>query len=283
MNDFLEVQTNSAVSVPAASNESREVTEVKAQIFLAKQFPRDLSAVESRIMMECKNPKLAEVAQYNYVKGKGDKATEIKGASIRLLEMIARNWGNCDSSITELERRKDGSTVKTRFWDFETNAQQSKVFDVKFIRNTKNGSYPITDEREQYEMMANYGARRLRACIQAGIPSYLVDQALEVCEKTLEESIKKGSSIEETRISMLAYFQKLASWITPEMLGNAVNKDFNSITVQDVAKLKHLCNAIRDGFVKPEAAFLGQEEDSGLPSKEEQDEAENMNQQLWLE
>ncbi|MBC8586076.1 hypothetical protein [Youxingia wuxianensis] len=280
MNNFSMEKSQNSKPV-GVSNETREVAEVKAQIFLAKQFPRDTNQVISNIMNECQNPRLAETAQYSYVKGKGDKATEIKGPSIRLMEVITRNWGNCDSSLIEVERRKDSSTVKVRFWDFETNSQQSKTFDVNFIRNTKNGSYMVTDEREQYEMMANYGARRLRACMQAGIPSYVVDQALEVCEKTLMETVNKGKSIEDTRKSMLDCFQKLADWITPEMLGGVVNKDFDGLTTKDIVKIKSLYNAIKDGFVKPEEAF-GQESGAELPSMEEQEAAEKLNEQLGL-
>ena len=281
MTDYT-IENSQNIKPTGIANETREIAEVKAQIFLAKQFPRDVQTVVGNIISECRNPHLAENAQYSYVKGKGDKATEIKGPSIRLLEVIARNWGNCDSSLIELERRKGGSTVKVRFWDFETNAQQSKTFDVNFVRNTKNGSYEVTDEREQYEMMANYGARRLRACIQSGIPSYIIDQALETCEKTMAESIKRGKPIEETRQSMLEYFQQLADWITPEMLGGVVDKEFDKLTVQDIVKIKNLYNAIKDGFVKPEAAFLGQETEAGLPTIEEQDAAEVMNEQLGL-
>lgn len=279
MSEFsLEKSQNMAPA--AVSNETREVAEVKAQIFLAKQFPRDVEQATRSIMRECKNPKLAEVAQYSYPKGSGEKKTEIKGPSIRLMEVIARNWGNCDSSLIELERRKDGSTVKVRFWDFETNAQQSKTFDVNFVRNTRNGSYVVSDEREQYEMMANYGARRLRACIQAGIPSYLVEQAIQECEKTLSESIKGQKSIEDTRKDMLGAFHKLADWITPEMLGAVVEKDFNAITVKDIVKLRNLHNAIKDGFVKAEEAFgRGGGE---LPTMEEQEAAEQLNEQLGL-
>jgi len=189
--------------------------------------------------------------------------------------------GDCDSSLTEVERRPTGSTVKVRFWDFETNAQQSKVYDVDFVRNTRNGSYVITDEREKYEIMASNGARRLRACMQAGIPSYIVDQAVEACEKTMIQSVNKGKTIEETRKSMLDAFQELADWITSEMLGAIVGKDFNSVTSADIVKMRSLYNAIKDGFVRPEQAF-GKETDEGLPSIEEQDATENMNEQLGL-
>jgi len=262
------------------AEETREVAEVKAQIFLAKQFPRDINSVIKNILHECKNARLAEMAQFSFVKGKGEKAKEIKGPSIRLMEVIARHWGNCDCSLTEVERRPTGSTVKVRFWDFETNAQQSKYFDVDFVRNTRNGSYVVTDEREKYEIMASNGARRLRACMQAGIPSYIVDQAVEECERTLVESVNKGKSIEETRQSMLEAFQKLADWITPEMLGSVVEKDFNSVTATDIVTMRHLYNAIKDGFVKPERVFGKESED--LPTVEEQDATEQLNEQLGL-
>lgn len=263
------------------ATETREVAEVKAQIYLAKQFPRDINIVTGNILHECRNPRLAEAAQYSFVKGKGDKATEVKGPSIRLMEVIARHWGNCDSSLTEVERRPEGSTVKVRFWDFETNAQQSKIFDVDFVRNTRNGSYVVTDEREKYEIMASNGARRLRACMQAGIPSYIVDQAVEACEKTLVDSVNKGKTIEEARQSMLEAFQKIVDWVTPELIGGVVEKDFDSVTPADIVRMRSLYNAIKDGFVKPEQAF-GKETAEGLPSVEEQESAENLNEQLGI-
>lgn len=261
------------------AEETREVAEVKAQIYLAKQFPRDLNIVAGNILQECRNPRLAEIAQYSFVKGKGDKAAEIKGPSIRLMEVIARHWGNCDCSLTEVERRKTGSTVKVRFWDFETNAQQSKVFDVDFVRNTRNGSYVVTDEREKYEIMASNGARRLRACMQAGIPSYIVDQAVEACERTLIDA-NRGKSMDDVRSAMLGAFVDLADWVTPEMLGKAIGKEFDTVTYQDIVKMRSLYNAIKDGFVKPEHAFGKESED--LPSMEEQDAAKQLNEQLEL-
>ncbi len=279
MFDIQKSQSNNS-ALASASIESREVAEVKAQIYLARQFPRDINFVTQNIMAECSNARLAEMAQYSFIKGKGDKASEVKGPSIRLMEMIARHWGNCDSSLTEVERRATGSTVKVRFWDFETNAQQSKVFDVDFVRNTRNGSYVVTDEREKYEIMASNGARRLRACMQAGIPSYIVDQAVEACEKTLAASIGKGKSLEETKNAMLEAFQRLADWITPEMLGGIVDKEFASVTAPDIVKMRSLYNAIKDGFVKPEQAF-GKEAPE-LPSVEETQAADALNEKLGL-
>ena len=49
----------------------------------------------------------------------------------------------------------------------------------------------LCDPRDVYEMVANLGARRLRACILAVIPKDIVDAAVEECEKTLAGDTKE--------------------------------------------------------------------------------------------
>jgi hypothetical protein len=183
--NFIERRDNAAM---VAIQETKEVAEIKAKMVLARQFPRDEGYCIGKILKECERPGLAEVAQYEYPKGD----TVIKGASIRLIEVISRHWGNLLSGKTEMERSGGKSTVKTYAWELESNYADEKIFEMEFVRNTKRGSYPITDEREKYEFMANYAARRKRACIQAVIPGYVIDEAVAACEKTLEANIKKG-------------------------------------------------------------------------------------------
>lgn len=278
--NFIERQESSAM---VAVQETKEVAEIKAKMFLARQFPRNENYCLERILRECERPNLAEIAQYEYPKGD----TVVKGASIRLIEVISRHWGNLLSGITEMERNGNRSTVKTYAWDLETNYADEKIFEMEFVRNTKRGSYPITDEREKYEFMANYAARRKRACIQAVIPGYVIDEAVAACEKTLEAAMKKGrdgkeKTIEEIRSDMLTAFTALADWVTPDMLGTVVGKDFDKISTKDAVKLRNLYNAIKDGFVKAEAAFGKENENAATPSTEESDALNKLNDQLGI-
>lgn len=246
--------------------QAREVAEIQAKIYLSRQFPREEEYCMVRILKACENPKLAELAQYSYPKG----GQEVKGASIRLIETIAQHWGNFLSGVKELSRTESGATMKVFAWDLESNSADEKVFDVAFVRNTKNGSYMVTDEREKYEMTANYGARRKRACIQAIIPAHVIDAALEKCTATLEASLKgKDKSIEEVRDEMVAAFVRLADWITPEMLATVAGKDFDKLTTKDIVRLRNLHNAIRDGFVKAEVAFGQEKEGAPMPGADE--------------
>ncbi|TQF18085.1 hypothetical protein FJU44_20095, partial [Acinetobacter baumannii] len=103
-------------------------------------------------------------------------------------EMLAQNWGNIQYGIRELSSENGESTVEAFAWDVETNTRQTKVFQVPHIRYTRNGSKKLTDPRDIYELVANNGARRLRACILGVIPGDVIDDAVNQCEKTIHAS-----------------------------------------------------------------------------------------------
>src|SRR5690625_1197642 len=91
-------QENHQNGVMAQSSASREMEEVKGQIFMARQFPRNVFQSEQRILDACKRPSLAETAIYSYPRG----GTKVEGPSIRLAEVLAQNWGNLDRKSTRL-------------------------------------------------------------------------------------------------------------------------------------------------------------------------------------
>ena len=165
-----------------AVEQERAIAEVQAAIILAKKFPRNPIEAMDRITTACQRPSLAEQALYSYARG----GSEITGPSIRLAEAIAQNWANLQFGVKELEQRNGESTVQAYAWDMETNVKQEKTFQVKHERYTKKGKYALEDPRDIYEMTANQGARRLRACILGIIPGDVIDAAVSQCEQTLK-------------------------------------------------------------------------------------------------
>jgi hypothetical protein len=133
-------QNGAAAAVQAA----HAAAEVQAQILLAKQFPRDEAKSMDRILRECSRATVAEQAVYSYQRG----TTTVSGASIRLAEAVARSWGNIASGFTVVERSNGESTIIAYAWDLESNAMERIEFKVYHIRHTKNGDYPITDDRD---------------------------------------------------------------------------------------------------------------------------------------
>lgn len=264
------------MGVAAASEETKKIAEIQGKMILARQFPRDTLAVMNAIENDCRELKLAETAIYEFPRGE----SVVRGASIRLVECVARRYGNIMSGVEELSSAQTRSTVRAYAWDLETNYSDEKVFDVEMVRATKKGSYPITDPRDRYEHMANQAARRKRACIQAIIPQYIINRAMDVCGETLNDAMK-AEGLEQTREKMAGAFAGLADWITPDMLGAFCGRDFDKLGTRDIVKLRNLYNALKDGFVKPEAIFG--KEDAEKPVAEEKTALDELNKSLGFE
>ena len=179
--------------------------------------------------------------------------------------------------MKELGTIGNRATVKAYCWDLQTNTYEEKVFEVELVRSTRSGSYELTDPRDKYEMMANMAARRKRSCMQAIIPKFVIDMAIEACQETLEQNAAQDTR--DIKEKMLTAFQKLCEWITPEHLAGVCGKDFEHLSAKDIVKLRNLHNAIKDGFVKPEAAF-GAEANPEKPSVEEGETLNRLNETL---
>lgn len=256
--------------------ESKELSEIKGKMFLARQFPRDPEMSLQNVLRECGRKDLAEAAQYEFPRGD----SVVRGPSIRLVEVLARHWGNIMSGITEVDVQGDTTTIKCFAWDLETNASDEKTFSVKHERSTKKGSYKLTDERDIYEMVANKGARRKRACLLAVMPGWYVDAALEECDKTLSDSLtKSGESLEEIIEKTVNAFAGFG--ITPEQISTKLNKEIDKLSNNDIVKLRHLYSAIKDGFVKATDAFgIASGSDPSFPTGEEENALETLNKAL---
>ncbi len=234
---------NASAAIPM----TREAMEVITQMQIAKAYPRDVQRSLDRILMACTRPKLAEAAIYTYTKGGQD----VTGPSIRLAEAIAQNWGNMAAGVREIEQRNNGSVCESFAVDYETNNRVTKTFFVSHIRHTKKGDYLVTDPREVYEMVANYGARRVRACILAIVPGDIVEEALTQCEKT----IKGGSDTidKETIKKLVVAFAKMGVGIG--QLTKYLQRNVEAMTPAQLVKLRGIYQSIRDGMSKPDQWF----------------------------
>lgn len=226
---------------------SRQTQEVQAAMVIAQRFPRNVDASYARIMQNCKRKTLAERAMYEYPRG-GENVT---GPSIRLAEMLAQNWGNIDFGIVELAQRPGESEVMSYCWDLETNTRQTKIFTVPHVRQTKKGAKALTDPRDIYEMVANQGARRLRACILGVIPGDIVDAALQECNKTLRSD--KEPLADRVR-KMVAVFQNEMG-IPMECLEQYIGCKTSAFTENSIVRLRGVYTAITEGRANREDYF----------------------------
>lgn len=235
-------------NVIAQASSSREMEEVKGQIFMARQFPRNPFQAEQRILDACKRPSLAGTAIYSYPRG----GTKVEGPSIRLAEVVAQNWGNLSFGIKELEQREGESVAMAYAWDLETNVRQEKVFTIKHSRKAKGSIKKLDDPRDIYELVANQGARRVRSCILGVIPGDIIEKAVEECNNTLRGN-NKGPLKDRVANALKAYKEKYR--VTQEMVENRFGYNAEAFTEYDYADLIKIFNSLKDGMSKVEDWF----------------------------
>lgn len=226
----------------------RAVAEIQAQVFMAKQFPRDENQARARILRSCQRPGLASKAIYTYPKG----GQRVSGPSIRLAEAMAQAWGNLDFNTVILEQRENESVCLSYCWDVETNTRASRSFIVPHKISTKQVERVLTDPREIYELAANQGARRLRACILSIIPGDIVDEAIDACNKTLSGNSKKPliDRLRELADRFMNYYS-----VPLRSIEQYFGYPLDSFTEMDGADLAGIYTALRDGAAKREDFF----------------------------
>jgi hypothetical protein len=239
MNALNPFQHQTTTKALANTDQNRAVAEVQAAMVVARSNPRNEVQAMDRILNACTRPSLAATAVYSYARG----GTEITGPSIRLAETIASSWGNLNYGVREISQEDSTSTVQSYCWDVETNVRREVTFQVSHYRHTKTGKKLLTDPRDIYEMVANQGARRLRACILAVIPGDVVEAAVSQCETTLHatadvspEGVKK----------LVDAFASLG--VSKEQLEARIQRRIDSIQPAQVVAIRKIYVSIKDGL-----------------------------------
>jgi hypothetical protein len=223
---------------------SRAVQEVQAAVLVAQKMPRDEIRARKRILDAAKRQTLAENASYCYPRG----GQTVTGPSIRAAETLAKYWGNISYGTKELNQdlANHTSEMLAYAWDLETNTRVEKVFQVQHKRDKRSGSVMLSDSRDIYELTANQGARRVRACILGVLPSDIVEDFIKECDKTLEGS--NDVPLKDRVRAMIESFEKLG--VTQDMIEQRLGCKADVIIPKQLADLRKVYTSIKDNFGK---------------------------------
>ena len=252
MNELVETNghaiQNTGGNFSAVVEQSRAAQEVQAAMVVAKKFPRDEQVAYAKIMQSCTRLSLAESALYSYPRG----GQTVTGPSIHLAKAIAKAWGNLDFGIRELSQENGESLVESFCWDMESNVRETKIFTVKHERHTKKGVSSLNDPRDIYEMVANQGSRRLRACILGIIPQDIVDAAVEKCYATMKKGGGDKPLVDRVR-EMVAYFKSVG--VDEKLLEKRLGHNLSSVDETELVNLRMIANSLKNGMAKREDYF----------------------------
>lgn len=245
------------VNVGAVSIEvERAVAEARGQMQLAKMFPRNLNAAYAEIMDACKLQAMANVAFYTLPQG-GQKVT---GPSIKLIEQIAQSCGNFEWGHRELGRQEAGpgptdfgrSEVEVYAWDKEKNIRSIRQITVLHVLDTRDGPRKLRDQRDIDNKIANVASKQMRGRLAALLPKWLIEAAQEECRKTLTGNNNVPIAERVRKMS-----QAFAGYgVTVELLERSLGHKLESVTVDELADLLGIYNAIKEGT--PPDEFFGE-------------------------
>lgn len=245
------VSPSAEANVMQAAAEQRAMAEVQANMLMAQRFPRDERTCVDRIITSFSRRSLAEAATYQYARGGQD----ITGPSIRAAEAIAQQWGNFDFGFRELSRMRGAdrvsvSQVQAYAIDVQNRTRRSIEFHVRHWRDTRQGGYALSDERDIYELVANQAQRRVRSCILALIPGDVVETAIEQAATTLTHSA------DVTPEGIKAMLERFATFgVTKEHIEGRIQRRIESITPAQVVSLRSVYNSLKDAMSKPSDWF----------------------------
>ena len=234
--DLMNINTETEGLLAAESN--RLIAEIQGQMVIAKKFPRKHEEYMPRILEACQRKGLAKVSQYAFPRG----TTTVTGPSIRLAEVLAQNYGNLISDVRVLSEGQGESLVQSYCYDLETNVKSQKTFKVKHKIKLRNGQFKhLTDDRDIYEHTANYGSRRLRACILAIIPGDVVEKAVKQCDRTMSGEGK--TPIKDKIAEMIQAFTGVG--VTQEMIEQRVKHKITVCSWAELSELSKIFNSIK--------------------------------------
>jgi hypothetical protein len=242
VNEFKPVENPISGNQLMAAEAMKQVAEVQAAVLMAKQYPRDRFTAVNNILEDCGRRTLAESAVYAYPRG----SATVSGPSIRLAEVLAREWGNLDCGIKELSRDSEKSVCMAFAWDLEKNTRFTRTFEVPHIRFTKTGQYKLIDPRDIYENVANNGARRLRACILEAIPGDVTEKAVLACKKTLTSNA--GKPLVDRIQDVILGFSKFS--VTKEHIEKRIKHSADTINEEELFDLITIGNSLKDNTAK---------------------------------
>lgn len=219
-------------------------------ILAAQDRPRDVQKAIAAMREACQMPALAEVAFYT-VDRMGQKQTS---GSIHLARELARVFTNISYGVWETERDdvRTQSVMTVYARDLESNTGAETTFIIPHRRDTKLGPRTLQSFQEIYEHNASFAARRLREVIFSVLPKWFVEEAQQLCEKTLSGG---GSRISLTqRIADLrhAFFE---IGVSQDQLEQMCGRRLSEFTPADLATLRVTYGEISRGEVRKDAAF----------------------------
>jgi hypothetical protein len=245
VNERIDPQTGEVlekINLPALVDTTLATAVVKAeldtQITTARAFPRSVqTAINDINQLSTMNEQMASECVYALPRA----GKPLRGASIRLAEIVAQCWGNCVSKtrIVSVDRISRTVTAEGIFHDLQTNS----ITEAQHTRriSTKEGRL-FTDDMIAVTCNAAQSIAR-RNAILAGVPKVIWWPAFQQCEHVIAGDVTTLVSKRESAIKAFAVFG-----LKPEQVFQVLDvKGEQDIGIDELVTLRSLYSSVKNG------------------------------------
>ena len=241
-NEIIEKNSIDITSTELFEAESR--INVDVQVATAHSFPRNLKKVLDNILFLATQDK--ETAENCFYSVKRDNKT-IRGASIRLAEIITACYGNIRASSRIIANDGKMITAQGMCWDLENNV----AFSVE-VRRKITDKYGRTYSDDMQVITSNACASiALRNAIFKVVPMAITSRIQTEIKKIV---LGESKDFETTRINAVEYFVNLGV-AEKNILSLFDRKTIEDLDRDDIFDLRGIATAIREGDTTLEASF----------------------------
>jgi len=235
--------------------------EIDQQVATARAFPRSMKVFREEMQaMVTMSEEVATECIFALPRGKDDngEAKFIEGPSARFAEVLVYNFGNARAGARFLSEEREYVLCEGFYHDLEKNI--ATRVEIRRSIMTKNKQRFNSD---MITVTANAAcAIARRNAILQGIPKALWSAYYDLAKKT---AIGDEKSLAAKRTWLLKYFMALQ--ISTDRIFEFLDvKCEADITLDDIAILKGIANAIKEGAVNPDNAFTVEGEPSNGPT-----------------
>ena len=252
------VQSGMETSTAALSAKAQ--AQVQARYVMALQSPRNPDRARDRLLAEASRPAFAERAVYRVPRG----GKTISGPSIRMAEAILQAWGNVHTQSAIIYEDSEKMIVAVTTTDLETNITHEDEVVVRKVverKHVKDGQTVLGERENSYgdrvflvaatddELFMKSNAAKSKSIRTAGlrlVPRYFIDELIAKCEETMQAETAK--SLPSVRAKMVGWFGELG--VSKIELGKFLGYSPDQATVEDMARLRGIGTALKDGEMK---------------------------------
>jgi hypothetical protein len=258
----IEVRQTAAIAVAEQAK-----AEVQARYIMALQRPRDIDAVRTAVLKDCRRPGFAATARYSVPRA----GRSIVGPSIRFAESIMRSMGNIDSRHMVTHDDAEQRIIRVQVTDLEANLTfaDDLVISKTIERNAlRAGQTPISSrtnssgvttylvaatEDDVRNKQASAISKSLRGLALRLLPADILEEAMAQVVATTRDADAKDPDAARKRL--VDAFADLS--VTPADLREYLGVECGKASPADIVELRGVYTAIREGSTTWRDALAG--------------------------